>query len=325
MPRFFCALSILGLLRFFQCRPNRGNVSAFKLHHALFLFLLPLYFVMIYTAYFDESDTHGAAPTLILAAFLGSAREWELFGRRIRALQRRDGFTVFHATEFRARRNEFEGWSDRKCRRLVRDLAVAIRDELTEGVTIALPRSLYEKEYRDGYVPKKMSLDSQFGVCFRACMDRLIHILRSMKKRHRLNVVIEEGHKNANDAVKIFKEIKAIFVESGIDILGTATVMRKKDCWPLMIGDFQAHASHLSEMRLKAGLPGYFEMAAQRHGTAPPPRNEAALTQIEHNAASLRMLKTQWEERKRARMARARAAYGLAPKADGGTAPDAPK
>jgi hypothetical protein len=60
-----------------------------------------------------------------------------------------------------------------------------------------------------------------------------------------------------------------------------------------MIADFQAHASHLSEMQLKKGRPGYFEMVAQRHGTAPPPRNEAALTQIKHNAASLRMLKPQ--------------------------------
>ena len=39
---------------------------------------------------------------MIMAAFLGTARQWELFGRRIRALQRRDGFTVFHAKDFRA-------------------------------------------------------------------------------------------------------------------------------------------------------------------------------------------------------------------------------
>ena len=251
---------------------------------------------MIYTAYFDESDTHGVAPTLILAAFLGSARQWELFGRRLRALQRRDGFTVLHAADFRARQNEFKGWSDRKCARLVHDLAVAFRDELDEAVTIALPRKLYETEYRGGYVPKGMNWDSQFGVYFRACMERLLHILISQKKHHRLNVVLEAGHPNVRDATdRIFKEIKTALVEAGINLLGTAEVAQKKDCWQLMIADFQAHASHLSEMRVKKGLPGYFEMVAQRHGTAPPPRNEAALTQIEHNAASLRMLKTQWE------------------------------
>jgi hypothetical protein len=156
-------------------------------------------------------------------------------------------------------------------------------------------------------------------------MDRLIHILVVQKKHHRFNVVLEDGHPNVRDATDtIFNEIKAALVGTGIDLLGTAKVAQKKDCWQLMIADFQAHASHLSEMRLKKGLPGYFEMAAQRHGTAPPPRNEAALTQIEHNAASLRMLKTQWEERKRARMERWRAAHGRAAKADGDKSEQSP-
>src|SRR6266478_4204405 len=91
---------------------------------------------LLFTAYFDESDTHGPTPNLIMAAFLASARQWELFVRRIRALQRRDGFTVFHAKDFRALRGEFEGWGPDKCRRLVNDLAVAIRDGLTEGIVV---------------------------------------------------------------------------------------------------------------------------------------------------------------------------------------------
>ena len=37
---------------------------------------------MLLTAYFDESDTHGPAPTLIMAALLGNSRQWEIFGRR---------------------------------------------------------------------------------------------------------------------------------------------------------------------------------------------------------------------------------------------------
>jgi hypothetical protein len=96
----------------------------------------------LFTAYFDESDTHGPAPNLIMAAFLGSARQWELFGRKIRALQRRDGFKVFHAKDFKAGAGEFRGRSRPKCERLLNDLAVAVRDGLTEGITITLPRAL---------------------------------------------------------------------------------------------------------------------------------------------------------------------------------------
>ena len=34
---------------------------------------------MLYTGYFDEADTHGPSPTIIMAGFLGTAREWQLF------------------------------------------------------------------------------------------------------------------------------------------------------------------------------------------------------------------------------------------------------
>jgi Protein of unknown function (DUF3800) len=274
---------------------------------------------LIFTAYFDESDTHGPSPTLVMAAFLGSARQWELFGRKIRAFQRRDGFTVFHAKEFRALTGEFRGWGPRKCVRLLDDLAVAIRDGLTEGVTIALPRSLYETEYRGGQVPKGMRLDSQYGVCFRACMYRLVQIVTADKKRHRLHVVIEYGHPNVRNTVDIFHELKDEFSNLGFDILGDITIAKKSECWPLMIADFQAHSAHMSETRLKAEHPGYFEMAREKYGDAPPPRNQAALTRIEHTAASLRALKTTWAAEKQARIDKWRAARD-ARRASGGAA-----
>jgi hypothetical protein len=40
--------------------------------------------LVLYTAYFDEADTHGPAPTIIMAGFLGLRAQWELFRRRLR-------------------------------------------------------------------------------------------------------------------------------------------------------------------------------------------------------------------------------------------------
>jgi hypothetical protein len=76
---------------------------------------------VLYTAYFDEADTHGSAPTVIMASFLGTARQWELLGRRLGGFQHRYGFTIFHATEFKNKTGEFSGWSDTKCMDLVYD------------------------------------------------------------------------------------------------------------------------------------------------------------------------------------------------------------
>jgi hypothetical protein len=74
-----------------------------------------------YTAYFDEADTHGPSPTMILAGFLGAKRQWKLFGRRLRKLQREYGFTIFHAAEVGARSGEFDRWPVPKCMALLHE------------------------------------------------------------------------------------------------------------------------------------------------------------------------------------------------------------
>jgi hypothetical protein len=219
-------------------------------------------------------------------------------------LQKRDGFTIFHATDFKAGDGEFRGWSLTKRKQLVGDLATAIRDNLTEGLTITLPRNLYEEEYRASPVPKRMNLDSQFGVCFRLCMHRLVNLISADKKSHKLNIVVEDGHPNVNNTKGIFYEIKAETDAFGVPILGNITIAKKSKCWQLMIADFQAHASSLSEARIKRGLPGYFEMT---HG-ALPRRGQAGLTQIQCTPESLRGLKTSWEKARQDRMDKWRAA-----------------
>jgi hypothetical protein len=128
---------------------------------------------LLFTAYFDEADTHGPSPTIIMAGFLGHARQWGIFDRRLRALQRRDRFSIFHANEFKSKSGEFANSPDGKCMRLVNDLTELVRDNLTEGLTVHLERKRYLNEYRAPPVPAKMTLDSQYGLCFRACMRHL--------------------------------------------------------------------------------------------------------------------------------------------------------
>jgi|HubBroStandDraft_6_1064221.scaffolds.fasta_scaffold2585913_1 hypothetical protein len=60
-----------------------------------------------------------------------------------------------------------------------------------------------------------MRLDSQYGVCFSACMIALIKRVISDRKNHKLHVVIEAGHRNVRDCVRIFDEIKAEIEELG--------------------------------------------------------------------------------------------------------------
>jgi hypothetical protein len=149
---------------------------------------------LIFTAYFDESDTHGLSPTLVMAAFLGSARQWELFGRKIRALRPRDGFKVFHAKDFKALRGEFRGWGPSKCVRLLNDAAVAIRDGLDgRGYNRPAAHAVY---YRISRLlrPERDAPRQPIRVCFRACMIRLIQIVIADMKRHKLHAAIPSGN-----------------------------------------------------------------------------------------------------------------------------------
>jgi hypothetical protein len=184
--------------------------------------------VVIFTAYFDEADTHGPAPTVVLAAHVGHAYQWRRFETKLGRLQRQYGFKIFHAKDFKARAGEFSGWHPDKCQRLLNDLTFLIRSTLTEGIAFSLERDVYLKEYRASPIPKKMNLDSQLGVCFRACLRRLLDIMEQRQYRDRLNIVMEHGHPNVGNCSDIFFDLQKRLQRIGHNFLGTFTIERKE-------------------------------------------------------------------------------------------------
>ena len=245
---------------------------------------------MLYAAYFDEADTHGPSPTIIMAGFLGTVPQWEIFGRRLRALQRSNGFKVFHVNEFKAKSGEFAGWDDGKGMKLVEDLTALVRDHLTERLTVHLERERYLNEYRAPPIPRKMNLDSQYGVCFRACMRQVLAILMEDGKHHRLDVVIEAGHPNVNDCVRIFEDLKwRLRQRRGIDLLGKVTIAKKHESRPLMVSDFLASSYSMMRASQQAGGLDYAQEAPE------PPKGQAGLTFLELLPDALQRLKEDFE------------------------------
>jgi hypothetical protein len=178
--------------------------------------------------------------------------------------------------------------------KLVNDLTELVRDNLTEGVTVHLERERYLNEYRAPPVPKKMTLDSQYGVCFRACVRQLLDIVLSDGKRHRLHVVIEGGHPNAGDTKRIFEDLKRrLRQRRGIDLLGDIDIAKKQERAPLMVADFLV--STYSMMRASRERGG-IDYAAE---TPEPPKRQAGLTFLELLPDALRRLKEDFEADRR--------------------------
>jgi hypothetical protein len=192
---------------------------------------------VIFTGYFDESDTHGPAPTIIMAGYVGHAYQWMRFEKKLARIQSKYGFRVFHAKEFKSRSGEFSGWDDAKCDGLIADMMELVRSTLTEGITTALSRDRYLNEYRAPPIPKKFHFDSQYGACFRICLARLLGLMEARGNRDRINFVLERGDPHAFDCERIFNDIKTRWKRLGRDVLGAFSLAAKSDCMPLMVAD----------------------------------------------------------------------------------------
>ena len=251
---------------------------------------------MIFTAHLDEADTHGPAPTVILAGFLGHAYQWRRFETKLGRLQKRDGFSIFHAKEIKpgarvkGSTSEFATWSDDKCHRLINDLTDLVQQNLTDGFAVALERGRYLMEYRAPPIPHKMHIDSQLGVCFRACMSHLLDFMEARGNRDKLNIVMERGHENVWDCERIFNDIKRRAKRVGVDILGDFTVAAKDDCAPLMVADLLAATYSLMRDARARGVPEEAIVARPRE------KGEAGLTFLELLPDALRNLKTNFEK-----------------------------
>lgn len=259
---------------------------------------------MIFTAYFDESGTHGAAPKIVVGGFLGHAYQWRRFETKLTRLQSEYGFKIFHAKEFKAQTGEFKGWSDAKCVRLIDDLTKLVKSNLTMGVIISLDYARYMNEYRAPPIPKKMTLDSQYGACFRGCLN---YILRRLEwrgeKNTRLNVVFEDGHKNVGDCQRIFMDLKRRFRSVGSEVLGTFSIGTKEASPPLMVADMLAHTYSMVEIAIQAGTPiaGALQFPVNENGElAILQFKEAAFTELKQGFERLRQMEiAAWREQRK--------------------------
>jgi hypothetical protein len=152
-----------------RCRADFIGELCIALEHSW----KPSELFLIFTSYFDETDTHGPTPDIIMAGYLGHAYQWRRFDRKLRDLQTDHGFKILHASHFKSKTGEFDGWSDDECMDLVRDFTNLVKNNLTAGLAVALEHNRYISEYRAG-APARFHLDSQYGLCFRACLAHLI-------------------------------------------------------------------------------------------------------------------------------------------------------
>jgi len=212
------------------------------------------------------------------------------FPDQIRSCEEEVRFQSVSLKEVQETRGDFSGWSKEKCSALYWELAHLTSDAFIEGVAFRLDNAEYETDYKAGEKPKKVRLDSKYGLCFRECL--LFFVRQGLKRMRRrkfpkLFIVLESGHQNTGDAVRIFNEVKADLNAHGCDMLQSITFADKDDCDPLMMADFIAHGAYLLELEDRS-LP-----SRPQRGFHPIRRKESGVTHLMYDPGALSQIKAE--------------------------------
>jgi hypothetical protein len=197
---------------------------------------------MVLTAYFDESGTHAGAEISAMAGFVGDARQWRKFEKRAGKLFRRFRVDVFHTIDVRRTDKDFEGWKvDRKIE-FLDEFQHIINETLESGVASFIRDDDYQY-YSRLLWPKKSRRDSKYGILFRACLSQIIDTVAhlQMGDERRLHIVLENGHKNADDTLRIYNWARGRLGQSRA--LAGLTFGNKKTDLPLAAADLFAYTA----------------------------------------------------------------------------------
>ena len=199
---------------------------------------------IIFTAYLDESGTHAGAPISAMGGFVGDARQWHKFEKRVGKLFKRFRVDVFHAIDVRRGHKDFKGWTvDRKIE--FHDEFQHIINETLESGVVAFIRDDDYKYYLALNWPKKTRRDSKYTLMFRACLAQIVDIVghAPQTKEPQLHVVLEDGHSNAQDAVRNYKWVRDRLPHQAGRALAGLGFSNKQDCLPLAAADLFAYTA----------------------------------------------------------------------------------
>ncbi len=202
------------------------------------------------TAYFDESGTHDDSEIAGMAGFVGDAREWRKFEKRVKKLFARYRISAYHTIDVRRTKANFKDWKvDRKIE-FLDEFQHIINETLLGGVAAFIRREDYE--YYCGLEwPKGTRRDSEYGILFRACLSQTIDTIGHLPvmQQPKLKIVLEDGHRNRDDALRIYSWANGRIGQHRA--LSGLSVAQKKDSLPLAAADLLAYSSWGGEVGQK--------------------------------------------------------------------------
>jgi hypothetical protein len=224
-----------------------------------------------------------------MGGYVARLGQWQHFDTKWRRALARRGLTHIHTKDLLNGSGEFNGWNYDQGIKLTLDTEKIVARHTLFGFSTFVSDKDYREIYVAGEKPKKIPLDTRYGLCFRLVLSIVPKKIRDAMPRDdiSLNLVLEDGAQNAGDAVRIFNLFKTEAPPELAKMAGTISFGKKKEFPGLQAADGIAS----SVFRLQKDPPDqpfYFpenvydaplsESRARMPGSAPVFRIEATPT-----------------------------------------------
>jgi hypothetical protein len=141
-----------------------------------------------------------------MGGFLATSSQWAAYEAEMTSLLASSGVKVFHARKLRSGKGDFKDWTKTQRGQFNSRFLKLADDHMSFGMGTVLASDIYQGIYRSGGNARR-TLDSQYGLCFRVSMWRAMVYMKDRQNEWPLNVILETGHKNAGDAIRVYAEI----------------------------------------------------------------------------------------------------------------------
>jgi Protein of unknown function (DUF3800) len=204
----------------------------------------------VFTAYYDESGTHKGSPLTVLAGLIGNARDWGYFESEWRKVLLKYDLRYVRAKQLFHRQGPYRKWPKKQIQRLWADLLYVLQEHSGFQISkIVLRDEDYFRSYiSDGPYSKTERLDTRYALCVRVALHFLPLINHRWRQEGAMNFVVEAGHKNAGDALRVFSEVKGTSNYEWAHSIGAMSFGAKGDFPALQAADLISYWFYKTEM-----------------------------------------------------------------------------
>lgn len=151
---------------------------------------------------FDES---GSGDTLLMSAQIGVCQKARKMNTKWKARLKQAHIPFFHSVDYEKSGGVFRGLSRDDRRELLRDLAVHLRTRMFFGMTAKITISSYNAKTDNKF---RSSWAAAYSFAMQLVMLQTSIVLDAFGLGDEVNVILEDGHRNAMQAMDILQRMK---------------------------------------------------------------------------------------------------------------------